>query len=51
MARRPGVRPDFVGDAVADVDTDMSADANDEELRLKVNEILAVLRNQQFPAE
>lgn len=51
MARRPGVRPDFVGDTVADVTTDMSADANDEELRLKINEILAVLRDQRFPDE
>ena len=32
------------GDYVADITTDMSADANDDELKDKVNEILAALR-------
>ncbi|GAB7387356.1 hypothetical protein BSNK01_11920 [Bacillaceae bacterium] len=31
--------------AIADITTDMSADVNDNELKNKINEILAALRN------
>lgn len=38
------VKDKFPVDAIADIATDMAADANDNELKTKVNAILSALR-------
>lgn len=40
-----GVADSLQQSAIADISTDMSADANDDELKGKVNSILAALRS------